>query len=210
MKGRQCSVCKHENLAQINAYLQAGCNLKEITTQIPGLSQYSLSRHKRNCLEAAPSTTSGSADPLEGQIGLWLQRSEELYLAGGANLDLRSQGQAISSAFRALEFSRKHQDRVEEKIAASRALPTDGSSSLSSEEAARMREYLDSIISEAARTPYASTGARLMGMEIELEKRSDGQEILELFQRLVRDPALLATVQAMTIEADGQRDPATV
>jgi hypothetical protein len=39
-----------------------------------------------------------------------------------------------------------------------------------------------------------------MAVEVELERRADVLEVANLFQRLLKDPALLATVQAMTKE----------
>jgi hypothetical protein len=190
-RGKPCTICTGENVSQVNALLASGIKQKDIAAQFPGMSAFAISRHKRNCLEVAPPPTNSSADPLEQQIGLWLQRSEELYLAGGANLDLRSQGQAISSAFRALEFSRKNQDRTDEKIAANRALPTDGSA-LTPEEAAKMRDYLDSIIEAASKTSYACPEVRMMGLELAMAKNP---ELLPVFQRLADDPALVVTVQ---------------
>ena len=192
-RGNKCSICTGENVAQINAMLESGLKLKDVALQVPGLSLYALSRHKRNCLEVAPAITNGSADPLEQQIGVWLQRSEELWLAGGASLDLRSQGQAISSAFRALEFARKNQERMEEKATAARDLPTD-ISKWTPEEAHKHLEFMDWMIAEAAHTSYATPDVRVASLVIAMTKNS---ELLNVAQRLADDPAMLVTVQTL-------------
>jgi hypothetical protein len=194
-RGQKCSICSGENVGQINALLASGIKLKDIAAQVPGLSPYALSRHKRNCLQVVPPATNGTGDALEAQIDIWLRRSEELYLAGGASLDLRAQAQSISNAFRALEFARKNQERIEEK--AVRDLPP-SANNWTEEESGKMIAFLDSIIREFGRTPDASPRLRLMGMESELEKRNDGYEVLGLFQQVLKDAALLAKVQTLS------------
>ena len=189
-RGNKCSVCASENLAQIDAYLQAGCKQKDIAAQFPGLSPFAISRHKRNCI-ATPAATQGSPDALEQQIGTWLARSEALWNSGAANLDSKAQIAAISTAMRALEFASKNQTRVEEKIAASRVLPTDGSA-LTADECQKFGLYMDSLVEAAAKTDYASTEVKSLHLEITMAKNP---ELLDVMMRLIDDPTLLSTVQ---------------
>jgi hypothetical protein len=112
-KGRVCSICTHTDRGQIDGLLAASVRLKDIAAQIPGLSPYALSRHKRNCLATATASPTGDNASLEAQISVWLQRSEDLYHAGAINLDLRSQAQALTSALRCLEVTRKNQERAQ-------------------------------------------------------------------------------------------------
>jgi hypothetical protein len=110
-RGKPCSICSSENVSQVNALLASGIRLKDIAAQIPGLSPYALSRHKRRCLAVAQSANSDG----KSQLALWIQRADDLYLASGAALDLRGQSAAITAAFRAMEFKWKHDERLQEQ-----------------------------------------------------------------------------------------------
>jgi hypothetical protein len=184
-RGKACSICTGENVSQVNALIASGIKLKEIATHIPGLSVYALSRHKRNC------RTPGSAAPIaesvdaEAQLKLWVQRADDLYNASGAALDLRGQSAAISAAFRAMEFRFKHQERMEEQVA--RDLPSDPEA-WTGQEREKMRSYLDEIIHDVARTPFASPEAILL---------AEKPETLRMFATIARDPALLVAVQSL-------------
>jgi hypothetical protein len=110
-RGQKCTICTDTNRGQIEALIMAGVKLKDIAQQLPGLSKFALSRHRRNCLVSdVVEPTSAS---LESQVNTWMARCEELYVAGAATLDLRSQASAIQQGFRCLEASRKAQERAQ-------------------------------------------------------------------------------------------------
>ncbi len=143
-RGKACSICTHPDRAQIDGLIAAGIKLKDIATQVAGVSAFALSRHRRNCL-AVQSAVAAEGDN-ESQLALWVQRANDLYIASGAALDLRGQSAAISAAFRAMEFRFKHQERLQEQAA--RDLPHDPAL-WTSEEAGKFLAWLDSIVAEA-------------------------------------------------------------
>ena len=145
-RGKVCSICASPDRGQIDALMASGIRLKEIAAQIPGISPFALSRHKRNCLTPAPAPPTGNSVDAESQLALWIQRADDLYNASGAALDLRGQSAAIAAAFRAMEFQLKHQERLHEQ--AVRDLPRD-SRLWTEDEAAKFLDWMDSIVRAA-------------------------------------------------------------
>jgi hypothetical protein len=139
-RGKPCTICTGENTAQVNSLIASGIKLKDIAAQT-GASPYALSRHKRNCLTPTATTPTG-----DGALALWLQRADDLYNASGAALDLRGQAQAITTAFRALEIKRKHEEKTQEQEA--RELPTD-TRLWTDDEGDKFRAWLDALICNA-------------------------------------------------------------
>lgn len=158
MNGR-CAVCQNPARQQIDSSIMAGLSFNEIGRTF-SVSRFSVQRHKRNCLNAAREPES-----LQGQLNLWLKRANELFLTSGASADARGQAQALTAAFRGLEFALKHQEIESQKA---RDLPS-ATAEWTNEEADKFRAYLDSIIMDASRTPYASEAAKTLGRQIELE-----------------------------------------
>jgi hypothetical protein len=113
-RGKPCTVCSAPNRAQIDALIVAGAKLKDIATQLPELSPYALSRHKRRCL-VTTQPANGDGNSLEAQLALWTGRANELYLASTVNADARGQSQAIAVAFRSLEFALRASERMQEQ-----------------------------------------------------------------------------------------------
>lgn len=168
--------------------LESGLKLKDVAAQFSGVSLHALTRHRRKCL-AVP--LADGTEALEQHLNRWLARSEQLFQAGGLTADLRSQAAAIGSALRTLEHVAKNQTRLQEQAQAQRDLPTDGSS-LTPDEAAKMRAYMDWIIEEGSKTLYASTEVRIMGLNVQMQRIPD---LLPVFQKLADDPTLLAATQ---------------
>jgi hypothetical protein len=182
-RGKPCTICASPDRAAIDGQLLAGVKQKAVAEQFPALSRFALSRHWRRCLAAQPVVTAEVND--NSQLALWVQRASDLYVASGAALDLRGQSAAISAAFRAMEFRFKHQERMEEQVA--RDLPSDPGA-WTGQEREKMRSYLDEIIHDAARTPFASPEAILL---------AEKPETLRMFATIASDPALLVVVQSL-------------
>jgi len=148
------------------------------------------------------------AAPIADDIPDTLERSdqrlralaEKISAAGtGAGLagDAKTLLTALSVGLRLEMEVRKRLEAKQEQLG--RDLPHD-IDRWTDAEAEKMRAYMDQVVLDAGRTSYASPQARLMAVEVELERRADVLEVANLFQRLLKDPALLATVQAMTKE----------
>jgi hypothetical protein len=143
-KGRTCTICTGENVAQVNALLAANVRLKDIASQT-GVSKFALSRHRRNCLAPVSALQTGEIASLENQLDTWMARCEELWNAGAATLDLKSQGQALQQAFRCLEVARKNQERAAE-VKAEEKVDSNGEQILTI-------EGLDRLIAKAETDP---------------------------------------------------------
>jgi hypothetical protein len=150
---RRCKVCASppDLLGMINAMLASGTKLKDIAAQVAGISPYSLSRHRNNCL-AQPSITDVDSDSLERQAQEWAQRSADLYHASQASLDLRSQASAIAGGVRTLEVRLRHREKLQEEPV--RELPDD-CHQWTEEQAAQFRDYIDHVIAKAEQMPQA-------------------------------------------------------
>jgi hypothetical protein len=194
----------HPNKSQIDALLAAGVSLKEIVQQVPDLNLSALRRYRKSLQALAPPD-----DPsLEGQLALWTGRADALYIASAATLDLRGQAAAVGAGFRALEFALRNQKTVQEQAAKDLPLPLDGE--FSPEDSARFVAFCDSVIENTVRREGLGPGARWLGMQTAIEKRSDSKHVLDLFQRLLDDPALLTAVQQMTAEPQPETRPSMI
>ena len=110
MSRAECSICFHSEAAAINAAVEAGVHQKTIAEQF-SVSKFALSRHKKNCLAPAPTGSETTGDQLEK----WLRRADDLYLAAGANGDVRSQVSALSAAVRSLQAAQRHESKRQEQ-----------------------------------------------------------------------------------------------
>jgi hypothetical protein len=193
----------HPSKMQIDALLAAGVALKDILAQVPDLTLSALRRYRKNQNLLPPPDPS-----LEGQLGLWTKRADDLYTASAATLDLRGQASAVAAGFRALEFALRNQKTVQEQAAKDLPLPLDGE--FSPEDSARFIAFCDSVIESTTKREGIGPGARWLGMQPSIEKRSDSKHVLDLFQRLLDDPALLTAVQQMTAEPQQETRPGVV
>lgn len=189
-RGKPCTICTSPDRPTIDGQLLAGVKQKNIAQQFPGLSRFALSRHWRSCLTTSSPVVKGGDDDSQ-EIGIWLLRAEEIFNSATVNGDVRGQVGALGAALKSLEMRSKTKER--EREAAPRDLPPD-TNTWTDVEGQKMRDYLDSIISDAAATPYATVEARMMGLEINLEK---SPELLVVFQRIAHDPTLLEQVKTL-------------
>jgi hypothetical protein len=146
--GRSCSICADPNRGQVDALIASGARLKDVAANT-GLSAYSLSRHRRNCLAAAPSATN---DDDSQEVARWLGRAEQIFQASTINGDVRGMVASLTAALRSLEVRAKAKEREREQV--SRDLPTTGSA-LTPDMAVKMGDYLDSLIEAASKMNYA-------------------------------------------------------
>ena len=116
----RCSICAHADAVAINAALESGVSQLTIASQFFA-SKYALSRHRRNCLSSVPVVTATGST--WGQLDRWLNRADELYLAAGANGDVRSQVAALSAAVRSLQAEMKREEKRQEQAASVKLLP---------------------------------------------------------------------------------------
>ena len=189
-RGHKCSICSDQNHGQIYALIASGVKLKAVLEQIPGLSPFALSRHKRNCLGPSPAIN-GAGDSLESQLAMWQQKALDLYVASGAALDLRGQASAIAAGIRGLQFQVKNREKLAEQT--TRDLPSNGSD-FSESDALKFRSYCDVMIATASSTDYASSFARAAGLQLLVEQNPN---LLPVLQKLAHDPVLLAQVQTL-------------
>jgi|ERR1700722_9714775 len=193
----------HASRAQIDALLAAGVSLKDIVQQVPDLNLSALRRYRKKLALLPPPDD----ESLESQLAKWTGRANDLYIASAATLDLRGQAAAVGAGFRALEFALRNQKTVQEQAARDLPLLLDGE--FSSEDSARFVAFCDSVIENTARREGLGAGARWLGMQPTIEKRSDSKHVLDLFQRLLDDPTLLTTAQQMT-EPQQETQPGVV
>jgi hypothetical protein len=187
-RGRVCSICASREKPSIDGQLLAGVRLKDIATSM-GLSAYSLSRHRRNCLTAPLARNNDDSQ----EIARWLLRAEEIYQASTINGDVRGMVASLTAALRSLEVRAKAKEREREQV--SRDLPD--VNGWTGEEAARFRAWMDVQIAEAAATPYASLDAKMLDLSIKLEERSDGHELMNLFQEVAQNPEFLTAAREL-------------
>jgi hypothetical protein len=187
-RGRVCSICTSSERSSIDGQLLAGLRLKDVAASM-GLSAYSLSRHRRNCLTAPFARNNDDSQ----EIARWLLRAEEIYQASTINGDVRGMVASLTAALRSLEVRAKAKEREREQV--SRDLPD--VNGWTGEEAARFRAWMDVQIAEAAATPYASLDAKMLDLSIKLEERSDGHELMNLFQEVAQNPELLTAAREL-------------
>jgi hypothetical protein len=180
----------HPNKSQIDALLAAGVPLKEICSQIPDISVAALRRYRKKLTLLPPDDTS-----LETQLALWTQRANDLYIASGAQLDLRGQSQAVAAGFRALEFSLRNREKLADQAA--REQPLDGQT-FTPEESSRFVKYIDSVLEATENRRGDPPENRWFGMQITIGKHPDGNSLVDLVWRLLHDQPLLESVLQMT------------
>jgi len=192
-----CCVCTSPYSLEIASMLACGATAEAISTAT-ALDVDAVEDHIATCC-AAP-IADDIPDTLERSDQRLRALAEKISAAGtGAGLagDAKTLLTALSVGLRLEMEVRKRLEAKQEQLG--RDLPHD-IDRWTDAEAEKMRAYMDQVVLDAGRTSYASPQARLMAVEVELERRADVLEVANLFQRLLKDPALLATVQAMTKE----------
>src|ERR1017187_7744230 len=104
MSAKKCSICARPEAPAINSALEARVSHLTIAEQF-NVSKFALSRHKAKCLHPVSTGESSTGDQLEK----WLRRADDLYLAAGANGDVRSQVSSLSAAVRSLQSAQRHE-----------------------------------------------------------------------------------------------------
>lgn len=102
----RCKICRNPHLGAVDSLLASGLKLKDIAAQLHGISIYSLSRHRRNCLTTSPEVSGGAEE-----LAKWMQRADDLYLIAGSNADVRGQLGALTAAFKGVVASEKQRDK---------------------------------------------------------------------------------------------------
>jgi hypothetical protein len=183
---------------EIASMLACGATAEAISTatalDVDGVERHLTTCCTTNAVDDAPDTLERSDQRLK-------VLAEKISAAGtGAGLagDAKTLLTALSVGLRLEMEVRKRLEAKQEQLG--RDLPHD-IDRWTDAEAEKMRAYMDRVVLDAGHTSYASTTAKMMAMEVELERRADALQVVGLFQRLLKDPALLATVQAMTKEA---------
>jgi hypothetical protein len=109
---RICAACAHAEAETLNQLILAGSKLKDVALTY-GLSPECVSRHSRKHVQLPEPPESG----LEGEIRLWLDRANELYLLAGRDGDVKSLAVAITQGLRGLETAVRHRDDVKAEAA---------------------------------------------------------------------------------------------
>jgi hypothetical protein len=110
MAKKKCGICGHAQAMEINSALEAGLFQRDVAAQF-SVSKFALSRHKAKCLHPVSTGESSTDDQLEK----WLRRADDLYLAAGANGDVRSQVSSLSAAVRSLQSAQRHEAKRAEQ-----------------------------------------------------------------------------------------------
>lgn len=113
-----CSVCRRDDIANVNAMLVAGKTLREISQRF-GITKSTLDRHKKNCLgtpAAAPTTNGRKVNKSRNGVNLKRERFVQGILAG-KNGTQAAQDAGYAQASADVQASRLLRDaRIQERI----------------------------------------------------------------------------------------------
>ena len=116
---RQCSVCAHQKLAEIDRALVGGVSLRDIAGQYR-VSKSSLERHKANHLpatliQAQAAQEAANADDLLGQIEDLRRQAQAIKDQAMKTNDLRTALQGIRELVRIVELLAKLRGELDER-----------------------------------------------------------------------------------------------
>lgn len=108
----KCSICTHENVAQMESLADSGESIKTISEQFR-VSRFSLSRHINHHRNLPPGVES-AGDDLKAKSDLLWERSNLAWRLAERDEDVRGLVQSVQTSLRSLELAHKQAERKAE------------------------------------------------------------------------------------------------
>jgi hypothetical protein len=186
-----CSVCVSSYAVEISSMISCGADAETIAAST-GLDVNAVEEHMAVC--CVTPVQDDSPDSLEKSDQRLRALAAKIAAAGvssGLAGDAKSLLAALAIELRVETALRERLEKQEEKSVG--VAPGE----FSEDESSRFISFVDSILEDTTRRKGVSPEARWLGMQVQIGKRPDGNKVLDLVQRLLDNPALLADVQVL-------------